>query len=157
MALAAVYREGLDELASIRGARLVLPLVALDEPLEESLDRLAGEQDSAVVAGVLDDIVVGVGVVRHLRALPFDARGGTGEAAIVLGLYVIPGARRHGVATAIVARCDEWGRAVGAGTLHVVTPAGERATRALFEGIGYRGEVVIMGPAPRSDGGDDPA
>lgn len=59
-------------------------------------------------------------------------------------LFVMPEARKHGVARALMAAARELGRATEATRLILETAEDNRSAQALYESLGYRGEAGVQ-------------
>lgn len=84
-------------------------------------------------------------------ALRFDHVNGCDgtPVAFLEGLYVVPGARRSGVARSLVAAVAGWGRARGCAELASDTPLDKAASQAVHRALGFaETERVVYFKAP---------
>ena len=78
------------------------------------------------------------GRAAGFASLAPGASGGTGRPVVhVAALYVRPELRRRGVATALLRRACDVAAAAGANRVQLSTDTGNRAARALYEGLGF--------------------
>ncbi len=94
-------------------------------------DLAAGRSDSAW----LDEAVARANL-WHVD----DAAIALVDASTILGVYVVPARRRHGVARALVAALREARPSLGDA---LVLP-GDRATKSLYESLGWRARLLTM-------------
>jgi ribosomal protein S18 acetylase RimI-like enzyme len=125
-----------DELARERGGDVWLGLDAIAEPLTEGYAGYVGEPGRRLVAGMLDDVVVGYATFE-LRALA-DGR----LVAHVRELYVEREAREVGVGEALVTRVLELAREHGCIGVDAVALPGMRATKNFFETHGFTARAL---------------
>jgi ribosomal protein S18 acetylase RimI-like enzyme len=62
----------------------------------------------------------------------------------VLLLYVDPGHRRRGIATALLNTAHSWARAEGDGQISLQVFSDNIAAQALYEKLGYQPEAILM-------------
>lgn len=106
-------------------------------------DRAAGFRPpptgaGLVLAGTVDDVVVGYAVVRASRF----ADGA--ELAVIDDVYVEPGAREVGVGEALLDACIEWARARGCVGVDSLALPGMRATKNFFEAAGLVARAIVV-------------
>ncbi len=128
--LAEVAEQRGGEMASLTGS-----LAA--GPAEVLRDALASDS-YLVVAGTLDDEVVGA-LLAHLVELA-DGR----LLASVDLLYVEPGARFVGVGEALLASLERWSREQRCVGIDVPALPGMRETKNFFEGAGFVARLLVM-------------
>jgi ribosomal protein S18 acetylase RimI-like enzyme len=133
------------ELRAMRGGALWELRESRVQPIAEMIMSLLGRDDAVVLAGTIDDVVVGYGTLEF-ETLP-DGR----KLAVIGDLYVEPEARAVGVgealATELVVRAEQ------AGCLGVDAFAlpGHRQTKNFFERAGFTARALIM-HKPLEDG-----
>ena len=139
--LGQLCREALDSLEPARGgalfARRELRLVSTALLRPGGLDRLLHDARRHVVAGVLDDSVVGLALGRVDEV-------GDAALGVVDGLYVAPPWRRAGVGRALLDDLHEWFVAQGCRGMDVPALPGDRATKNLLEGAGFKARLLTM-------------
>lgn len=126
------------ELRSTRGGTLWEAREARREPLDAAYTALLDREDARVVLGLLDDVVVGFGVVE-LETLP---RGGV--LGIVRELFVEEGARAVGVGEAIQDELQAFCTHHGSLGVDVLVLPGHRAAKAFFEEQGFAARSIVM-------------
>ena len=137
--LAELCRMALAELAArARGGPVFVAREARAEPVDVSL--LADIADPAVVvlAGTLDDIVLGyaTGRVEALR---------DGRCLGVIGdLFVEEGARSVGVGEAMMDQLLAWFRGRGCAGVDSTALPGARETKNFFEESGFTARLLVM-------------
>lgn len=136
--VAALARELHDELAPLRGGELWAARDARPEPLDDTLVGLLADPRVRVVVGLIDEVIVGFGIVE-LEVLSTNAL-----LARITELFVEDGARSVGVgeimAEALVAFAAER-RCVGVDTLAL---PGHRAAKNFFEEQGFTARLLVM-------------
>jgi ribosomal protein S18 acetylase RimI-like enzyme len=135
------------ELGAMKGGATWLDREAWPEPLEDAYANLVSDNDTCVVVGSIDDVVVGFGVavVESLRS---HAR-----LAVVTDLFVEPEARAVGVgesmAVRIIARCIE----LGCTAIDALALPGHREAKNFFERNGFTARALTMHRRLDTDGG----
>jgi GNAT superfamily N-acetyltransferase len=136
--LAVLGRQGAAELAPMRGGAVWGAREARPEPLEDAYRDLLVRDDTAVVVGTIDGVVIGLGVGRVERLR--DGR----DLGVIEELFVEPEARSIGVGEAIVEQLLEFfgrRRCIGADALAL---PGNRATKNFFEQHGFVARSIVM-------------
>lgn len=151
--LAELTRDALGELAPTRGGHVFVSREARGEPLHESLAADLADPTKLVLAGTIDDVVIGyaVGRVETLR---------TGERlGVIDDLFVEPGARSVGVGEALMDELVRWFRSERCAGVDATALPGNRSTKNFFERSGFTARMLVM--HHRLDGTDgdglDPA
>ncbi|HEX7715921.1 MAG TPA: GNAT family N-acetyltransferase [Marmoricola sp.] len=90
--------------------------------------------DGAFFVGYLDDRPVATGAWRRRHDVAVD---GTAEAAEIKRMYVAAGARRRGLARAMLAHLEQTARQAGAEVMILETGLGQPEAIALYESSGY--------------------
>src|SRR5262245_15385584 len=120
-----------DELGPMKGGALLLAREARAEPLDDAYRSLLERDDTTVVVGCIDAVVVGFGVLE-IETLQSGEHLG-----VVTDLYVDPEARAVGVGEAIAnALIDECRSQECVGVDARALP-GHRATKNFFEEQGF--------------------
>lgn len=129
--------DAVDEQRHARGGEVWSRREARRQPAE-SLAADLGDPRRRVIAGMLDDVVVGYGVMC------FERLDDGGVLAVVEDLYVEPEARGVGVGEALmedlVRRADEEG-CIGIDALAL---PGNRATKNFFEAHGLTARAIVV-------------
>jgi GNAT superfamily N-acetyltransferase len=137
--LARLCREALAELAAEqRGGPLFVAREARAEPVDESLRHAVLDPGCHVVAGTVDDVVVGLGTGRTERLRNGQLLG------LIDEVYVDPEARAVGVGEAIMAELLEWFRACGCLGVDATALPGLRHTKNFFEESGFSARLLVM-------------
>ena len=136
--LAALATEALAELAPLRGGAVFVHREGRAAPVEETLRRDLEADDATVIAGTIDDTVVGYATGRT-EAL----RDGT-TLGIIDDLYVDEGARSVGVGEAMMNQLLDWFRAGGCAGVDATALPGNRATKDFFEESGFTARLLVM-------------
>lgn len=136
--LAALGRQAADELAPMRGGAVWAAREARAEPLEDAYRELLDRDDTAVVVGTIDGVVIGFGVGRIERLR--DGR----DLGIIEELYVEPEARSVGVGEAITEQLLEFFTERGCIGVDALALPGNRATKNFFEQNGFVARSIVM-------------
>lgn len=136
--LAELCRQALAEMAPNRGGAVFVAREARAEPIEESLATALDSPDQRVVAGTIDDVVVGY-AAAHLESL----RTGT-RLAVIDELYVEAEARAVGVGEAVMASVVTWAEDEGCLGIDAMALPGDRDTKNFFEMSGFTARLLVM-------------
>lgn len=133
---ARLWREAVAELAGRRGGQALAD--ALDRPeLERYLFEAIDSQEQLLVLGLIDEVAVGLASVRAGR----QPQRPMGDLELI---YTEPGARRVGVAVAMLdlaaERCRQWGMT----GIDVPALPGDRGAKSFFEAHGYTARLLVM-------------
>lgn len=132
-------REAHTELRPNRGGAIWSVHEARPEPIDDDLGRaVAGDPGRSAVVGLVDDAVVGYGVM-HLEPL-HDAA----ILAVVTDLYVLPGARGIGIGEAMMDLLIADATAAGAVGIDALALPGDRATKNFFERFGLTARAILV-------------
>ncbi len=126
------------ELVAMRGGALWLERDAWPEPLEDAYDALLARDDAAVIAGAIDDVVVGFGVVV-VETLRSGARLG-----VLTDLFVEEPAREVGVGEVLADALVEHCRVLRCVGVDATALPGHRAAKNFFEGHGFTARALTM-------------
>ena len=136
--LAALAREVIAELADQKGGVVWRRHSARAEPLEVGLTADLDDPATLVLAGTVDDSVVGYAVTT---VEPVDA-GDT--LAVVRDLYVEPEARGVGVGASMLNIAVAWAGERGCIGIDALALPGSRATKNFFEGFGLVARAIVV-------------
>jgi GNAT superfamily N-acetyltransferase len=140
-ACARLLRTARDRAAELRGGRELLAACTLPEPpltVDEQwlADRWSGPH-GLLLAGTIDDVVVGVGAGR--------ARAhGTELVGTVDCCYVEAAARGVGVGAAMIEALVGWFASQGCVRVDAPALPGDRATKQLFESQGLSARLLVL-------------
>jgi GNAT superfamily N-acetyltransferase len=135
--LAELCRGARAEMEPGRGGLLFVAREARGEPLEDGL-RDALDAGHAVIAGTLDDVVVGY-AVGHTE----DLRTGVTLGRIT-DLYVEPPARGVGVGEGMMNALLAWFGERNCVGIDAFALPGDRETKNFFEGSGFTARLLVM-------------
>ncbi len=141
--IAALARRAVQELAPTRGGDVWRRREARPEPVEASIDAALAAAalpgaSCTVVAGTLDDVVVGYGVASVERL-----RDG-GLLGVVDDLYVEPDARGVGVGEAMMDGLLAWCEQRGCIGVDALALPGNRETKNFFERFGLTARAIVV-------------
>lgn len=131
-------RLAVEELRTQRGGLLWANREARAEPLDASLTAALADTFHLVVAGTLDDAIVGY-AVAHLEHLRDDR-----PLAVIDDLYVEPDGRGVGVGEAMIEMLLGWAREHRATGIDAFTLPGNRATKNFFEAHGLTARAILV-------------
>ena len=135
--LAELARWAREELAPTRGGDVFTTREARREPLEKSFEAdLAG--DGIVLAGTIDDVIVGYGA-GYAEDLADGRRLG-----IITDLYVEPEAREVGVGERLMTELLAWFRTRSCFAVDAIALPGARQTKNFFEESGFSARLLVM-------------
>ncbi len=137
--LADLCRMALAELgARERGGAVFVAREARAEPVDTGLAAAVADPDVVVIAGMLDDVVLGyaTGRVEGLR-------DGT-SLGIIDELFVEPDARAIGVGEAMMNQLLEWFRQRTCIGVDSTALPGARETKNFFEESGFTARLLVM-------------
>jgi GNAT superfamily N-acetyltransferase len=139
-ALADLWRSAATAARAARGGAALLAelpaLDALDDVLRSGLEAA----DGVVVAGTIDDFVVGIATARVHRPASAPDR----PVGVVEVLYVDPEARGVGVGEAMMDVVLRWGEQAGCHGIDAPALPGARDAKAFFETMGMVTRALIM-------------
>jgi GNAT superfamily N-acetyltransferase len=135
--LAELVAAAAAEAAAYRGGELLTGGVDREDPqsLRDWLEGYRATPERHLLAGTLDECVVGVAALQARRAPPlgsFDV------------LYVEPGARGVGLGAALMKSGAGWLRRAGCTAVDVVSLPGARHTKQFLEGAGLVARLIVM-------------
>jgi GNAT superfamily N-acetyltransferase len=136
--LAELVASGEAELRSLRGGEVWASSRYCPEGVEAYLMAALTSPDILVLAGTIDEVVVGYAIVR-IERLP-DGR--------VLGqiddLFVEAEARSVGLGSCLMVDVLAWCKQRGCSGVDAVTLPGHRATKNFFEESGFTARLLVM-------------
>ena len=138
--LAELYQLATEELAPVRGGRVLLGLGRRPEPVAASFRRQVDDPGTVLVVGMVGPDVVGYGSGRTFELAGEDAE----RLAAVEELYVLPGARRQGVGRALGRALVAWSLARGCAGVDASALPGSRAVKSFFESEGFTARLLVM-------------
>ena len=111
------------------------PDTAADQHAAEIAQQLRDDERFAAWVALIGMQPVGLAEV----ALRADYVNGTATSPVLFleGLYVVPAARRRGVARALAAAAADWGRARNCREFASDTPIDNRASQAVHRALGF--------------------
>jgi GNAT superfamily N-acetyltransferase len=136
--LAALLTLAADELEPLRGGPILLGGRRLAGPAAETLAAALADPDVLVLAGTIDDFIVGVAVVRTTHLAEDRTLG------VVETLYVEPEARAVGVGEALMNDVVAWCRRRGCVGIDAIALPGHRAAKSFFEESGFSARLIVM-------------
>jgi GNAT superfamily N-acetyltransferase len=136
--LVVLARQAADELTPMRGGALWSARDARAEPLDDAFPALLDRDDTCVVAGTIDEVVIGFGVGRLERLRDGRLLG------IIDELFVEPEARSIGVGDAVVDLLLQFFDAHGCIGADALALPGNRATKNFFEQHGFVARSLVM-------------
>lgn len=145
--LCQLAEEAIDELQPTRGGAVWARYQARERPVVGSITAAVVDPDAHVVAGCIDDEVVGYAVVR------LDRLRDGGLLAVLDDIFVHPDARGVGVGAALMDAVIEWATERGCIGIDSVALPGNRATKNFFESYGLVARAIVV---HRSLTTDDP-
>lgn len=128
----------LEELAPTRGGAVFVHREGRAAPVEETLRRDLEDDGAVVLAGTIDEVVVGYATGRTE-----ELRDGS-RLGIIDDLYVDEGARSVGVGEALMGELLAWFRARGCAGVDATALPGNRATKNFFEASGFTARLLVM-------------
>lgn len=137
--LAELCRSALAELgARERGGRVFVAREARAEPVDVGLQADVADPDVLVLAGTLEDVVLGyaTGRIERLRDGSF--------LGVIDELFVEPDARAVGVGEAMMDQLLDWFRGCGCSGVDSTALPGARETKNFFEESGFTARLLVM-------------
>ncbi len=136
--LAELVRAVTAELEVTRGGAVWKARESRQEPIERELEKLLGNPEARLLAGTIDEVIVGYSAARLERLADGSLLG------VVADIYVEEGARGIGLGEAmmdvLVAWCEEQG-CIG---MDAMALPGHRHTKNFFEESGFTARQLIM-------------
>ena len=136
--LAELSARALEELAPMRGGAVFVHREGRAAPVLETLQRDLDDPDAVVLAGTIDETVIGYATGRT------EALRDGSKLGIIGDLYVDEGARSVGVGEAMMGELLAWFRAQGCAGVDATALPGNRATKNFFEESGFTARLLVM-------------
>jgi GNAT superfamily N-acetyltransferase len=136
--IAELAEQGIAELTATKGGTMWRKREARPVPVAESLAAALDSPDHLVLAGTIDDAIVGYAAV-HLERLRDGDRLG-----VVTDIYVEPGARAVGVGEALMDSVLAWCRSQGCIGVDSLALPGNRETKNFFESFGLVARAIVV-------------
>ena len=140
--LAELARMAVAELAETKGGGIYVRREARPEPMEDGLAAAIADDSQLVLAGTIDDVVVGYAAVRVDR-LHDGARLG-----VVTDIYVEPEAREVTLGETLMDAVIEWCTAQACVGVDSIALPGNRATKNFFESMGLVARAILVHRPP---------
>jgi ribosomal protein S18 acetylase RimI-like enzyme len=137
-ALVDLATRALAELAPMRGGAVFVQREGRAVPVEETLQRDLDDDGAIVLAGTIDEVVIGYATGRTEMLRDGAVHG------VIDDLYVEEGARSVGVGEALMAQLLDWFRARGCAGVDATALPGNRATKNFFEESGFTARLLVM-------------
>ena len=137
-ALSDLAARAVAEMTPLRGGRVWSRLEARTEPLAEGMRQDLVSGDVAVVAGTIDEAVVGYGTVRLVTLHDGSLLGRVDD------IYVMPDARGVGVGEAMIGRLLDWAQHRGCIGVDSLALPGDRGTKNFFETHGMVARAITV-------------
>ncbi len=137
-ALETLATEAIEELTPHRGGDVWRRQLARPVPPGDSLRADLDDPDAFVVAGTLDDAIIGYGVLRveHLRD---GSRLG-----VISDLFTLEGARGVSVGEEVMGALIAWADEQGCFGVDSVALPGDRHTKNFFESFGLVARAIVV-------------
>ena len=136
--IAQLAAEAIGEQAPLRGGGVFAAREARPLPAGPSLTEALDDPSQLVVAGTIDDVVIGYTAVRTERLRNGEVLG------IVTDIYVEPEARGVGVGEAMVDLVLDWCREQGCTGVDGFALPGNRQTKNFFETFGFTARGIVV-------------
>jgi GNAT superfamily N-acetyltransferase len=136
--LAELTAEAVAEQSEARGGSIWWRREARQVPARSSLAAALADPDQLVLAGTIDEAVIGYAVV----SLEVLADGAT--LGVVSDIYVEPEARAVGVGEALIDRVLTWCTSAGCVGVDALALPGNRHTKNFFETFGFKARALIV-------------
>lgn len=137
-ALAELATRAVAELAPMRGGAVYVQREGRAAPVEATLQHDLADEGAVVLAGTIDEVVVGYATGRTE-----ELRDGS-RLGIIDDLYVDEGARSVGVGEAMMVELLAWFRDRGCAGVDATALPGNRATKNFFEESGFTARLLVM-------------
>jgi GNAT superfamily N-acetyltransferase len=136
--LAQLARAAIAELLPTRGGAVWRAREARPEPLEENLAAALADPRVRILAGTIDDVIVGYAAVRIE-----DLRDGT-RLGVVDDIYVEEEARGVGLGESMMNDLIAWCVDQGCFGMDAMALPGHRSTKNFFEDSGFTARQLVM-------------
>lgn len=146
--LASLAEEAVAEQVDHRGGAIWAQRETRALPALSTLRDALVDPEQRVVAGTIDDVVVGYGVARLDRLRTGQLLG------VITDLYVEPEARAVGVGEAMVDDLVQWCRQHHCQGVDALALPGNRDTKNFFETFGFTARAIVVHRSLADAGGD---
>ena len=136
--LAELARAAIAELRPTKGGDVWAQREARAEPVETSLEADLARGDACVLAGTIDDVVVGYAVAV------IDGLHDGGKIARVTDLYAEPAAREVGIGEELLNAVIAWATERGCVGIDSMVLPGNRETKNFFESFGLVARAIVV-------------
>jgi GNAT superfamily N-acetyltransferase len=136
--IAELARAAIAELRATKGGEVWARREARQEPIEESLAADLANDSALVLAGTIDDAVVGYAVVT------IEQLADAGALARLTDVYVVPEGRGVGVGEALLDAVVEWANARQCVGIDSLSLPGNRDTKNFFESFGLVARAIVV-------------
>ncbi|HWH33712.1 MAG TPA: GNAT family N-acetyltransferase [Acidimicrobiales bacterium] len=136
--LAALAASAVAEQVGDRGGGIWSQRESRALPAEGSLAAAIDDPGQLVVAGTIDGVVLGYGVVRT------EALRNGAVLGVISDLYVDPEAREVGVGEAMTDCLLAWCQAQGCQGVDALALPGNRSTKNFFESFGFTARAIVV-------------
>ena len=136
--LAALTASAVDEQRESRGGAVWSVREAREVPAETSLQASLGDPSQLVLAGTIDDVVVGYAAVRTE-----ELRDGT-TLGVITDIYTEAGAREVGIGELLVDEVIAWCTERGCRGVDALALPGNRETKNFFETAGLVARAIVV-------------
>ena len=136
--IAELARCAIADLATHKGGAVWSQREARAEPIDAALAAELERDDVLLVAGTIDEVVVGY-AAAHVQLLHDGTR-----LVVLTELYVEPEAREVGVGEALLDSVIEWAGAQGAVGVDALALPGDRETKNFFEAAGLVARAIVV-------------
>ena len=136
--LVELVEAAIAELREGRGGEVWSRQAARQAPFAPELQRQLAAPDHVVLAGTVDDLVMGYGVAR------VDELADGGRLGVVTDLYTDPGQRELGLGEIVMDALVAWCRDQGCFGVDSLALPGDRHTKNFFESFGLVARAIIV-------------
>ena len=136
--LADLARAAIAELRATKGGEVWARREARVEPLEDSLASDLANPNALVLAGLIDDAMIGYAVVTT------ETLTDGGALARLTDVYVEPDARGVGVGEALLDVVVEWATERNCTGIDSLALPGNRETKNFFESFGLVARAIVV-------------
>lgn len=136
--LAELAATAIEELRGTKGGELWARREARQPPLDASLAADLENSDALVLAGTIDDAVVGYAVAR------LEPLGDGSLLAKVADLYAEPDAREVGIGEELLNAVVAWAQERGCVGIDSLVLPGNRETKNFFESFGLVARAIVV-------------
>lgn len=136
--LAELVREAIEEQREARGGPVWAVRESRPVPADGSLQAAVADPDHLVLAGTVDDAVLGYAVARTERLRDGSLLG------IIDDVYVEPEAREIGLGEVLVDDVIAWCAERGCRGIDALALPGNRQTKNFFESFGFTARAIVV-------------